>query len=300
MMYEISLHLGGHDCYFSPFFADPFLQKMANAGLLDFCSLGGPAKRNTVNYLHDHNCKIDNEGQRNNYDLVITCSDLLIPKSITDIPIVHVQEGMTDPEDIRYHLVKTLKLPRFLANTSMMGLSNAYVKFCVMGEGWKDIFIKKGVDPKKIAVTGLPNFDNVESLKNNDFPHKNYVLAITSALRETIKPENRIKFIKDVVSIAGDRKIIFKLHPIEKKSRAIREIKRYAPHAKIYTSGNTDHMVANCDVMVTRYSTVVLVAIALGKKVYSDFTEEELKQRVPLQNGGKSGKNIADICLKYL
>ena len=36
-------------------------------------------------------------------------------------------------------------------------------------------------------------------------------------------------------------------------------------------------MIANCDVLVTRYSSVVYVALALGKDVYADVDRETLR-----------------------
>lgn len=64
-------------------------------------------------------------------------------------------------------------------------------------EGYKKLFIKKGVNPNKIVVTGIPNFDNVNEILNNDFPYKNFALVATSVSRETFKYENRKKFILD-------------------------------------------------------------------------------------------------------
>jgi hypothetical protein len=54
-------------------------------------------------------------------------------------------------------------------------------------------------------------------------------------------------------------------------------------------------MIANCDVLVTQYSTVVYTGIVLGKKVFSHFDYGELVKQVPLQNGGTSAINIAGI-----
>lgn len=36
--------------------------------------------------------------------------------------------------------------------------------------------------------------------------------------------------------------------------------------------------------------------MALGKEVYSYFDKTQLEKLVPLQNGGKSGENIAGVC----
>ncbi|MEM8601963.1 MAG: hypothetical protein AAGF99_18760 [Bacteroidota bacterium] len=59
-------------------------------------------------------------------------------------------------------------------------------------------------------------------------------------------------------------------------------------------------MIANCEVQVTRYSSVVLVAAALGKPIVSDLGAETLARLAPLQNGGPSCNAIADVCLQTL
>ena len=103
------------------------------------------------------------------------------------------------------------------------------------------------------------------------------------------------------MQIAGERKIIFKLHPNENFERAIAEIKSVAgPEALIYTDGNADHMVANCDELITQYSTLVYVGIGLGKKVHSYFNLHDLYDLMPWQNGGTSAKRIAKICKEFI
>ncbi len=295
MMHKISMHLNDYECYFTPYYSDGFTRFLSNISFLDFSILGGQFREKTLNYLTEHNLKIDFEGKQRKYHLVYTCSDLIIPKNIQDSKIILVQEGMTDPENLMYHLVKKLKLPRYLASTSTTGLSDAYDKFCVASEGYKEFFLKKGVSPNKIEITGIPNFDNCKEYYNNDFPFKNYVLFATSDSRETFKYENRKKHIEFAKKIAGEKQLIFKLHPNEKFERAIQEINKYAPGSLIYTEGNTEQMVANCDTLITRYSSVVYVGLALGKKVYSEFNIEELKKLVPIQNDGLSAFNISEI-----
>ena len=202
---------------------------------------------------------------------------------------------MTDPENFMYYLVKALKLPRWLASTSTTGLSHAYDKFCVASEGYRDFFITKGIKPQKICVTGIPNFDNCKQYYNNDFPHKNYVLVATSDTRETYKYENRKKFIRNAVKIANGRQLIFKLHPNELVERATKEINQYAPHALVFPQGKIEEMIANCDVLITRFSSVVYVGLALEKEVHSDFDINLLKKLMPIQNDGTSAKNIAQV-----
>lgn len=300
MMCQIAEHLGDHERFFTPYYTDGMLKFLAERGYLDFSILGGQPRRNTEKFLKEKFLPVDFGGISHNYDLIFTCSDLIIPENIEGKKIILVQEGMTDPENFKYRLIRSLGLPRYLANTSMTGLSDAYVKFCVASEGFKEIFIKKGVKPEKIEVTGIPNFDNCKSYLMNDFPYHKYVLAATSHLRETFKYENRKAFIEKAVAIANGRQLLFKLHPNEKLSRAREEIERWAPGSIIFSDGDTNHMIANCDTLVTRYSTVLFVALALGKRIYSDLESEFLKKLTPLQNGGMSAKYIAAVCEQYL
>jgi hypothetical protein len=300
MMHKISRHLGENELYFTPYYSDGIIKKLANAGYLDFCILGGQFKQNTINYLQKHNLQIDCEGKNNNYDLVFTCTDLLVQNNIKNKKLILVQEGMTDADTILYNLVRSFKLPRYIAGTSATGQSNLYDYFCVASKGYKDFFISRGLEPSKVVVTGIPNFDNCQEYIYNDFPYKNYVLAATSDTRETFRFENRKKFINKCLDIADGRQLIFKLHPNENVKRAVSEINKYAPEAIVFESGNTNHMIADCDVLITKYSSVVYVGLALNKEVYSDFDLDDLKRMVPLQNNGNSAKNIADKARELL
>lgn len=298
IVHQVGKHLeNDFDCYYSPYYADGIIDYFAKMNLMNFTVLGPNSNffRQTLNYLENNNLKVDYKGKSNNYDLVITSSDLVIPRNIKNKKILLIQEGMTDPENLAFYLAKYLKLPRWIASTSTTGLSDAYDYFCVASEGYKDLFIRKGVKPEKIVVTGIPNFDNVEQYWKNEFPYRNFVLAATSDARETFKFENRYEFIRKVVSIAQGRQIIFKLHPNEIFDRAIREIKEIVPNAIIYTDGDIKPMIANCDVLITAFSSVVYYGIALGKEVYSNFDLDTLIRMTPVQNGGTSALKIANV-----
>ena len=162
------------------------------------------------------------------------------------------------------------------------------------------MFISKGIKEEKLVVTGIPNFDNCIQYCNNSFPYRNYVLVATSDSRETFKYENRKKFIKDAAEIAAGRQLIFKLHPNEILIRATKEIKSLIPDAIVFTKGNTNEMIANCDVLITKYSSVVYVGLALGKEVHSYFDIKLLKKLLPIQNNGMSAFNIAEVGKRLL
>jgi len=255
-MHQIARQLlNDAECFFTPYYADGIENLAARMGWLDFTVLGGRHWHETDRYLAQNNLKVDLRGESNEYDLVVTCSDLIIQKNIHKKRIVLVQEGITEPEGAAYKLVRWLKLPRYLANTATNGQSNAYEIFCVASEGYAELFIRKGIKAEKIAVTGIPNFDNMESYRKNDFPYYGHVLVATTPFRETFRPDNRVAFIKRCVQIAGNRKLIFKLHPIESVPCAIREISRHAPNAIVLTHGNVSHKIANAEIVITQQST---------------------------------------------
>ncbi len=300
MMHKISQHLSGYNCYFTPYYADGLVDMAARLGLLNFTVLGGRHLQDTENYLAANKLSVDRRGQAHSYDLVVTCSDLLVQKNIRSKRLVLVQEGITEPEGFVYKLVKWLKLARYLANTSTTGLSDAYDIFCVASQGYRDLFIRKGVRPEKIAVTGIPNFDNLSKNFENDFPFHDFVLAATSPLRETLRWDDRTSFIQKCLRIADGRKLIFKLHPAENAQRARREIKEHAPHALVLTHGNLNHMIANCQTFITQQSTSTFVGLGLGKEVFTNLNIEELRHLMPIQNSDMSSAHIAGICQRVL
>jgi hypothetical protein len=299
-MHKIASALPDFDAYFSPFYADGLVEEARRFGLLNRTILGPFHVMRCLTYLQKHSLQIDYRGTDGPYDLVVTCSDLIVPRNVLHQPLLLVQEGMTDPETFLFRLVRTFTfLPRWLCSTASTGLSDAYDLFCVASEGYRDLFIGKGVKPEKIVVTGIPNFDDCASFLNNTFPHKHFVLVCTSDARETFNHERRKSTILNAVKIASGRQLIFKLHPNENAERATREIHRWAPGALVYASGNAEEMIANCDVLMTHLSSTVYVGIALGKEVYTSFDLAQLKRMTPIQNKS-AAKLIAETCRQLL
>ena len=227
---------------------------------------------------------------------------MLLPANIRATKTVWVQEGMVDEHTLLSKIVKALKLPRYLSvGTSLNGSSNLCDVYCAASEGYKSFFTQMGTDARKLFVTGIPNFDNVAQFRHNDFPHRGYVMVATSDIRETFRTENRIGFIKKCVDIAAGRPLLVKFHPNEVWDRSEAEVRENTPDGTmIYQAGNTNEMIANCDELITQYSTVVYVGIALGKKVHSYFDLDTLYRQAPVQNGGTSARNIANVCRAFL
>ena len=300
MMVEIARHLPDHTCRFTPHYADGLMEEAAQRGLLEWTIIGTRHRERARQVLTAHGCVIDERGSANDYDLVVTCSDLVVQRNIVGKPVILVQEGMTDPENAMYRTVVALGLPRYLASTSTFGLSHQYRYLCVASEGYREHFRRKGVPTSKIRVTGIPNFDNCDRFRSIPAQHSNYVLVATSDARETLKLENRRRTIEHARSIANGRMLVFKLHPNERVDRAKREIERWAPGSPVYHGCDINPLIAHCDALITKFSSCVYVGIALGKEVFSDFPVDELRRMCPIQNGGRSGAAIADVCREVM
>jgi hypothetical protein len=303
-MHQIASQLSEYDCWFSQLFTDsPAVNALIkHTTLLNSTILAGQFKINSDNYLLKNGLQVDYQAKKNTYDLVVYCTDMHIPARMRQTKTIWVQEGMTDKYTFLSKMIQVLKMPEILSGgTSLNGSTNICDVYCAASEGYKNHFSKLGTNADKILVTGIPNYDNIKQHLNNDFPYRNYVMVATTDMRETYRYENRAAFIKKAVKIADGRRLLFKLHPNEKFDRAKAEIIKYAPaDTLIYHNGNTNHMIANCTELITQYSTVVYVGMALGKKVHSYFDLEELKRLTPVQNGGQSAVNIANVCRNFL
>lgn len=295
--HAVARHLENeYACWFSPFFVDGLYEPLRRAGLLDVTVAGGNQRRRTECYLQRESLPVDYRGKRDEYDLYVFVSDILLPRRVRNKPLLLIQEGMTDPEGLMYQLTKALRLPLYFGGTSTTGLSDAYQHFCVASEGYRDLFIRKGVNPDKLRVTGIPNFDHAAGYLDNDFPHRDYVLVATSDSRETLKRASKRPFLEWAAAIADGRPMIFKLHPNENFERSTREIKPLLPDAMVLTRGNTEHMIANAQALITEHSSCIYVGLALGKECHSYvFDMDELRRLMPMQNGGTSGARIAEI-----
>lgn len=306
-LHKISQEMPGHDHYFTQFFGSGKLFRwIAESGVADFTIMGTKSnfRKDQKDFLENVQAQYDYRGSSLGikYDLVFICSDMIVPKEIRYSKIIFVQEGMTDPLSVKSRIFRKLKIPAWATgDTSLNGTSDLCDIYCVASDGYARFFSSLGTDRRKILVTGIPNFDNAASLIHNDFPYKNYVLVCTSDIRETARFDDRLAFLYKCKDIAGDRKILFKLHPNEKVHRAQKEIRQvFGEDIQIFAKGNTDHMIANCEELITQYSSVVYIGLALGKKVHSYFPKDQLIERMPLQNGGMSAKNIAAVAEKFL
>jgi hypothetical protein len=301
-MLAIARELPEYDHAFSAYYGNGDFDWLLEHGFLE-SSIGGHKLRGRcLYYLKAHGAAIDDGGKSPDIDLVYHCSDQVWPHNLDDKKVILVQEGMTDPPGILYWLFKKMRphfpyFPGWVAGTSAMGLSDHYTKFCVASEGFRQLYASRGVRLEKMIVTGMPNFDDCRRYEQNQFPHRDFVLCCTSDMREVWMYngwEDRRATIERARRIANGRKLVFKLHPNERLPRAIDEINRWAPEALVYTDGIAEEMVANCSVLICKFSTVAFVGLALGKEVHSSFSLATLRRLMPLQNR-RGAKNMARV-----
>jgi hypothetical protein len=299
-MHQVARELPEAAAAFTPYYCDPPLDWARRAGLVEFTILGHKLRRRCLEYLDRHALDLDMEGRRGRYDLVVTCSDLIVPRNTRAAPIVVVQEGILDPVDWTFRLWRRLPwLPRYVTGTAATGLSGRYARFCVASEGYRDLFVAHGAPADRVVATGIPNFDDCRRYLQNDFPHRGFVLVCSSDARETFKRDDRRAFLERCLSIAGRRPLLVKLHPNEEAERARREVLAVCPEALVFATGSAEAMIANCDVLITQYSSTAFVGLALGKEVHSYYQAADLRRLLPVQNGC-AARNIAAVCREVM
>ena len=180
-MHQVARQLPEHDAFYTPYYDDGTLDLLRRARMLEFTVLGYKLRDRCIAYLEEHGLPIDLHGQNGPYDLVLTCSDLVVPKNIRNQRVVLVQEGILDPLGFSYRLCKRLPfLPLWIAGTATTGLSGAYERFCVASQGYRDLFVRNGAPAERISVTGIPNFDDCKRFLDNDFTTDFAVRVLTS------------------------------------------------------------------------------------------------------------------------
>lgn len=302
MMHKISLHLQDLDCRFTPCYYTSWGARMLDRlfGILRVARntvLSQRIQESVISYLAKNDLSLDFMAQQGPYDLVVLGNDTFIPENVRNSKKILVQEGIIWPEGWRYRLGVRIPALLWITNSNGAGHSRSYDYFCVASQGYYEWFVSNGLDSKKLVVTGIPNFDNIhaESL-NKTFEHENYVLVATHCLREDFEYENRAQLLLKTRALAEGKDIIVKLHPREDFQRSTREIHRILPEAIVYSDGDTDAMIAHCDVFMTTFSSTVFNALALNKPIgHCDRDMQTLMRLLPEQNA-RAAENIAGIC----
>jgi hypothetical protein len=169
-MLQIAHELPEYDCWFSQIFADsPLINFVIKyTSLVNTTIISNHYKTQSEDFLREKGYQIDYSAALNQYDLVVYCSDLVIPDRLLRGKTLWVQEGMTDPYSLWSKVVRKLNLPPYLTgNTSLNGSSNVCDIYCAASEGYKDYFTMRGTEGVKFlprVFLILIIFDNINTM----------------------------------------------------------------------------------------------------------------------------------------
>src|SRR5689334_8033884 len=93
-LHQIAQHLPEYDHAYTPYYCDGFLEWCRRMGWLEFTVIGEKLRKRCYDYFAAHGLTCDLHGERGDYALVVTCTDLIIQRNIRGKRIVVVQEGI--------------------------------------------------------------------------------------------------------------------------------------------------------------------------------------------------------------
>ncbi len=154
---------------------------------------------------------------------------------------------------------------------------------CVYGERVRECYLQRGANPDKLNVVGSVYYDQLDQSRNNRErvrfeiarkfkinTAKRWVLAATWPLRSTHVSAFKVKemsVLSEAISQLDDVQLIFKLHPsdhqegqIEREQAERFGIKDYIIVTDVRIN---DQIILAADAMVSNYSSVGLLAVAL-------------------------------------
>ncbi|MBI1968332.1 UDP-N-acetylglucosamine 2-epimerase [Candidatus Woesearchaeota archaeon] len=144
--------------------------------------------------------------------------------------------------------------------------------FAVWGGCFKKSLLKLGLKEKNIIVTGNLAFDDLKEGHQQQMPHT-YVLVTTGCYIEDrfLEKNNYFRIIRKVIGDLNqlDKRIIIKLHPREKYIEEYRKIVGDNPKFTIIKDvGREEYkqLLGEASIIITFGSSIVLEALALGKK----------------------------------
>ena len=295
-LHEISKHLEtAYQCYFTPYYADGLVDVFRRFGWLESTILGESHQKATLNYIKKYNLKLDHRGNDHDYDLVVTGSDLVVQNNIRGKKLLLVQEEITVPDTPFTQLVEWLTVPRLLANTSANGLSDRYDIFCVASQGYADRYVRKGLNPEKIKVTGIPRYASLQDARHETTVDRGVVHFATTPLSEPLKPKVRKAYLKEATQIADGRKIRIKLLPKGHVRRAKRQLRKIFPLVPIVVGDNLNQHFAR-----SRESICVLTAFTMAEKLHIFSDAQDVLSLMQVEQQIDSAEKIAKICRHLL
>jgi hypothetical protein len=295
-LHQVSQHLDQCRIWFTPYYGGGLVTALRGLGLLDRTIAGRQASQGCLEYLRNHHLAIDWNGGRGRYDLIVTCSDVLLPDNIVRRPLLVVQNELWHPDFapglVRRELAHRLR--RYVA-AAATGLSGAYERLCVASFGYRDRFVELGVARDRMVVTGLPGHDDYQAYASSEMVGSGYVLVCGTRATESVNGFTLRRLLQRAVAAAGALPILVQLAP----DAPIQPVARWVPHARIAPKIETDALIAGSSLLISPWVAHAYVAMALGKPVLGQRSLRDLHHFVPVQTRS-AARDIAGVCRALL
>jgi len=146
-----------------------------------------------------------------------------------------------------------------------------------MGDTAKNSYVKSGLEPERIVVTGVAHFDllfNRDKEQDNQVlracgvdPGQKYAIFTTDniALDET---ENMLTGVINAIMKMEALQLVVKVHPREGIESYQRLAEQYHdPRVHVVKDVDLYALISGCELLITKYSTTALEAMMIGKPV---------------------------------
>ena len=213
-------------------------------------------------------------GRHGPYDLVVDLLDVFLQKNIAATDRSR-SGAITDPEDDNFRLVAA---PLAHSRSGPRDGPRRLPRLCVASDRSRSVRRQGqgGGDRGHRRSTST-----TATLSRQHFPHRDFVLVYTSIAAGS-PPWRRSKSRSS--SMRSGARDDLQVPPQRRPRASGGGSESVCTGCPIFTTGSAEAMIANCDVLITRYSSTVFVGLALGKETHSDYPMDELRRLQPVQN----------------
>ncbi len=149
----------------------------------------------------------------------------------------------------------------------------------VTGTMSKKYLIQNNVSSERIKVTGQAKYDYMKQFGSNqkktDYFQKNFnipfkkktILYTTIKLKDTYEKLMMTKAIFKAMQDNPDAQLVIKVHPYDDEGFYKDLVREFSMDVPVVKDWDILELIYNCDIMITKHSTTVLEAMALGINV---------------------------------
>ncbi|MFC2004691.1 UDP-N-acetylglucosamine 2-epimerase [Chloroflexota bacterium] len=150
-------------------------------------------------------------------------------------------------------------------------------KLATSGEKMRHMYLESGLEPERVVATGIAHFDGLfnrdkgkdrQILLNHGIdPDKQFIIFATDVLPMN-EAESMLAGVIDAIQKIKDIHLVVKVHPREEVGPFQTIVERYhIPSLQVVKDIDLYALLCNCQLVITKGSTVALEAMMIGKPV---------------------------------